>query len=145
MNEAAVAADCNLSDLVDEIQYGKGHSWFDVNLNDVRIISIGSNAFGRTRVGQLMEGLHELGHAEFFAKRVDEMGYDQAVEESFRGGQFTYGMPGYFREEQVVERLARMRARRYLGVLSPQNVSASVRYINWNRQEELRLTAELLT
>jgi hypothetical protein len=143
MDEAGRAAGVDLASLVDEIRYVQGNSGFDV-INGRRILSVGSDAFGRTGTGQLLEGLHEIGHAEYFAKRVGQMGWDRAVFESFWGGEFTFGMPGYYREEQVVERLARRRAGRYLGGLTPQDVSASTRYINRSRQEELRAIAEQL-
>jgi hypothetical protein len=141
VDEAGRAAGVDLASLVDEIRYAQGNSGFDV-VKGRRVLSIGSDAFGRTGTGQLMEALHEIGHAEYFAKRVRQMGWDRAEFESFWGGSFTFWMPDYLREEQVVERLARMRSRRYLGELSSQEASASTRYINRSRQEELRAIAD---
>jgi hypothetical protein len=114
--------------------YEPGSSYFDVR-GGVRTINIGSNAFYKTGVGQLIEASHEIGHAQVFDKMVKKKGFDAAME-SFLSAERGYGQRLYAREEQVVERLARWRVKSYLGGISPQQAAASTKYIeNWRMVE----------
>ncbi|MBS0265750.1 MAG: hypothetical protein JSS02_27715, partial [Planctomycetes bacterium] len=127
LDEASRASAVRLADLVDEVRYVQGSSNFDV-VNGQRILSIGSDAFGKTHAGQLIEGVHEIGHAQFFDKLVRAKGFAAAEQEYF-SLQRSFGTPLYGREEAIVERLARWRVRRHLGELTPQQEAASTKYI----------------
>jgi hypothetical protein len=70
-----------------------------------------------------------LAHAQVFDRLVGKLGRAAAEAEYF-GPKYVFGSPLYAREEQVVERVARMRVRDYLGGLTPQQEAASTRYIN---------------
>lgn len=128
MDEASRASGVNLADLVDELRYVQGSSYFDV-VGGKRVLAIGSDAFGKTRLGQLIEGAHEIGHAQTFDKLVRAKGFAAAEQEYF-SLQRSFGTPLYGREEAIVERLARWRVRKHLGGLTPQQEAASTKYIN---------------
>jgi hypothetical protein len=128
LDEASRAAGVRLSDLVDEVRYAQGRSYFDL-IGSKRVMVIGSDAFGKTRAGQLIEGSHEIGHAQVFDRLVRKLGFTAAVHDDFsptRG----FGTSIYAREEVLVERLALGRVRRYLGRITPQQEAASTRSIN---------------
>lgn len=129
--DAAEAAGLEVADFVDEVKYWRDCSKFDL-VDDKRIIFIGEAALVKSPPGRLIEALHELGHAEVFSKRVARFGWDRAIDDTFYG--ICAHGPLYYYEEQVVERLARMRARRYLGGLTPQPQGASTRYLNRARE-----------
>ena len=119
----------DVSKLVDTIRYeANSSSYFTVEAGK-RVLTIGSAAFEKTRAGQLLEAAHELAHAQVFDRLVGKLGRAAAEAEYF-GPKYAFGTPLYAREEQVVERVARMRVRDYLGGLSPQQEAASTRYIN---------------
>jgi hypothetical protein len=128
MDEASRASGVNLADLVYELRYVQGSSYFDV-VGGKRVLAIGSDAFDKTRVGQLIEGAHEIGHAQTFDKLVRAKGFAAAEQEYF-SRQRGFGTPLHGREEAIVERLARWRVRNHLGGLTPQQEAASTKYIN---------------
>jgi hypothetical protein len=128
LDDASRASGVQLSDLVDEVRYVQGSSYFEV-IRSQRVMVIGSDAFGKTRAGQLIEGAHEIGHAQVFDRLVRKMGFTTAVIDYF-GHARGFGTSLYAQEEVLVERLARWRVRRYLGGLTPQQAAASTRYIN---------------
>jgi len=129
LDEAAAASGVDLSKLVDEILYVQGASSFEV-IGGRRVLAIGSNAFGRTRAGQLVEAAHEIAHAQYFDRYfARRLGFTEAVEEYF-SLERSFGTPLYAREEVLVERLAQWRISHYLGGLAPQQSAASTRYIN---------------
>jgi hypothetical protein len=120
---------------VDEVTYETGSSYFDVR-GGVRQLNIGSNAFSKTRAGQLIEASHEIGHAKVFDKLVKKLGFDAAYKEGFLNPERNFGQRLYAREEQLVERLARWRVRKYLGGLTQQQSTASKKYIDsWRKIE----------
>jgi hypothetical protein len=127
LDEASRASGVNLADLVDEIRYVQGSSYFDV-VNGRRILAIGSDAFGKTEAGQLIEAAHEIGHAQIFDKLVQANGAAAAEQEYFSAAR-SFGTPLYAREEAIVERLARWRVRQYMGELTPQQEGVSTKYI----------------
>jgi hypothetical protein len=133
MQDAAKASNVQLLDVVDEVRYVKGGSQFTIE-NGKRIIEIGSDVFERTKAGQLIEGAHEIGHAQVFDKLVKSRGFSAAEAEAF-GLHRSYGTPLYAYEEELVERLARSRVRAYLGGLTPQQEAASTKYI-WGTPAE---------
>jgi hypothetical protein len=140
--KAAGYGDLNgLSGLVDDIFYGgPGESAFGVFPGTrSRYLRIGGDTFNKTSAGQLIDAIHEIGHSEAFAKRVQKMGFEAARAEFGPGNPREYGSPLYAHEEQVVERLARWRANDYLGGLSPQQTAASARYEGFWRAVELGL------
>jgi hypothetical protein len=117
------------SKLVDVIRYeANSSSYFTVEAGQ-RVLTIGSAAFEKTHAGQLMEAAHELAHAQVFDRLVGKLGR-AAAEADYFSAKYAFGTPLYAREEQLVERLARMRVRDYLGGLTPQQEAASTRYIN---------------
>ena len=130
VSEAARASRIpDVTKLVDTIRYeANSSSYFTVEAGK-RVLTIGSAAFEKTRAGQLLEGAHELAHAQVFDRLVSKLGRAAAEAEYF-GPKYAFGSPQYAREEQVVERVARMRVRDYLGGLNPQQEAASTRYIN---------------
>src|SRR5437764_15094023 len=73
LDEASRASGLRLSDLVDEVRYLQGSSYFEV-IGSKRVMVIGSEAFGKTRAGQLIEGSHEIGHAQVFDRLVQKLG-----------------------------------------------------------------------
>ncbi len=85
LDEASRASAITLSDLVDEVRYVQGSSYFDVE-NGKRVLAIGSDAFGKTMAGQLIEGAHEIGHAQLFDKLVRVKGFAAAEQEYYSGG-----------------------------------------------------------
>jgi hypothetical protein len=127
LGEASRASGVRLSNLVDEIRYVQGSSYFDV-VGNTRVLAIGSDAFGKTRAGQLIEGAHEIAHAQVFERLVSQQGFGNAVNDYF-GAARGFGTWLYAREEVLVERIALGRVRRYLGGLTPQQEAASIRYI----------------
>jgi hypothetical protein len=76
----------------------------------------------------LIEASHEIAHAQMYDKFVQKLGQVQGDAEYF-GAHRSFGTPLYAHEEQVVERLARMRVRDYLGSITPQQAAASTKYI----------------
>ena len=132
-DEAARASGLrSIYDVVDEVRYVRGASYFSV-VDERRVLHVGSNAFGRTRAGQLMEVSHEIVHAQQWqrALRRSDGNFEAAYEEFFENQPF--GSAGYAFDEMVAERLARMRVRRFLGDLSPQQAGTATRYINYWR------------
>ncbi len=64
MADAEQAAGVHLADLVDDVRYtARGGTEFYVDMAGRRIITIGPDTFGKTGVGQLVDGVHEIGHA----------------------------------------------------------------------------------
>jgi hypothetical protein len=130
VSEAAKAS--NISDVkkyVDVVRYQAGSSsYFTVEAGQ-RVLAIGSAAFGKTKAGQLIEAAHELAHAQMFDKFVQKLGRAAAEAEYFAPHR-NFGTALYAREEQVVERLARMRVRDHLGGLTPQQEAYSTKYID---------------
>jgi hypothetical protein len=130
VNEAAKASNIkDVSKYVDEIRYEPGSSSYFTIDRGQRVLTIGSEAFGKTKAGQLIEASHELAHAQYFDKFVQKMGRAAAEAEYF-GPHRNFGTPLYGKEEQLVERLARMRVRKHLGGLSPQQEAYSTKYIH---------------
>lgn len=128
--EAAKASNVKLSDLVDEVQYVQGTSYFDVDLSGRRILHIGDAAFGRTRVGQLVESTHEMIHAQRYNNVLKARGgnFVQAYDDYFLAKPF--GSDLYALEEVTTELAALRRVQRYVGNITPQQQGASTRYIN---------------
>lgn len=127
MNEAANASRVELSAIVDEVRYGQDASYFHVE-EGKRIITIGSNAFDKTYAGQLIEGSHQIAHAQFFDRLVKQKGFS-AAEAEYSGLEKSWGTAGYTYEEVAVQRLPRWGVRNYLGGLTPQQEAASTKYI----------------
>jgi hypothetical protein len=128
--EAATASNVNLWNVVDEVRYVKGSSFFGVGLAGGRILHIGDSAFGRTRAGQLAEAAHEIIHAQRYNTVLLARGgnFVKAYEDFFE--KIPFGSELYALEEVATESLAIRRVSRYLGCVSPQQQAASGRYIN---------------
>ncbi|GIW80239.1 MAG: hypothetical protein KatS3mg105_2046 [Gemmatales bacterium] len=129
--EAAKASNVRLFDVVDEVRYVRGSSYFDVDLAGRRILHIGENAFGRNRTGQILEATHELIHAQRYNNVLRGRGgnFVQAYNDYFLAKPF--GSDLYALEEVTTEFLALRRVENYLGGLSPQQRGASIRYVNY--------------
>lgn len=128
VDEAAAASGIDdLARYVDDVVYDPAGSYFTVE-NGHLILSIGHSAFARTRTGQLLEAGHELVHAQQFERFMTRGGYksvDDAADHFF-----TVSDRIYARQERVAEHLSRLRIRKYLGGMSPQQWAAGTRYID---------------
>ena len=126
--EAAKASGIQISKYVDEVRYAaNSSSFFEVTTAGRRILTIGSQAFGRTRAGQILEGAHELVHAQQYALALQRAGGNVAAAiKAFNSAKF--GSAAYAADEVMAETLALRRVAAYLK-LSPQQVAAASKYI----------------
>jgi hypothetical protein len=130
VDEAAKASGIqNLSNYVDKITYGGTSSFFEV-AGGLRIINIGTNALRRTRAGQLAEGVHELVHAEQFAKELAQSGGTLATTWANFAAHNARSVQ-YAAREVEAERTAIQRVTAYLGSVSPQQTAAATGYIQF--------------
>jgi len=133
IDETSRATGLDFRKYVDIIEYELGSSYFEV-VDGTRVLTIGSNAFTKTKSGQILEALHELTHAQKWHHTLHykyKGDYGAAdFEFSFEKG---WGTSGYAFDERIAEGLALRRLMRVLE-LTPQQRGASTKYIeSWRR------------
>jgi hypothetical protein len=111
--EAAELSGKRLCDLVDEVRVASGNSFFRIE-NGKRVLGISESVMrSPQRSRRLLDGMHEIGHAESYAKRgyIPRKGSTEAL-----------------KAEVAVERLAILRMNKNYGNIAQSVIEESLKY-----------------